>query len=98
MFYNTTSETGKKLEEYEKKASKQDYEVLTLFTRTHKEYTSHQVEDQLEVYPRSSIVRSMNTLEREGIICKTANKVMGKYGRLVHTYRLSGENGQNNLF
>ena len=98
MFYNTTSETGKKLEEYRRKASKQDYEILTLFTRNGEEYTSHDVEDQLKKYPRSSIVRSMNTLEREGIIYKTANKVMGKYGRLVHTYRLSGENGQNNLF
>ena len=98
MFYNTTSETGNKLKEYRSKASKQDYEVLRVFTKDYKEYTSHQVEDHLEVYPRSSIVRSMNTLEREGIIYKTANKVMGKYGRLVHTYRLSGENGQNNLF
>lgn len=98
MFYNTTSEMGNKLKEYRQKASKQDYEILRIFTENHKEYTSHDIEDKLKVYPRSSVVRSMNTLENEGIIFKTANKVMGKYGRLVHTYRLSGENGQNNLF
>ena len=99
MFYNTTNETGDKLKEYREKASQQDREVLDLFkNNSWKAWNSHEIEKKLGKYPRSSIVRSMNTLEREGIIYKTANKVMGKYGRLVHTYRLSGDNGQNNLF
>jgi len=99
MFYNTTNETGDKLKEYREKASQQDREVLDLFiNNSGKAWNSHEVEKRLGKYSRSSIVRSINTLENEGLIEKTANKVIGNFGRLVHTYRLSGENGQNNLF
>jgi predicted transcriptional regulator len=99
MYYNTVSETGNKLKEYKAKASRQDWEVLKIFTNNAgREYTSHQVEDILEVYPRSSVVRSMNTLENEGLISKTARKVTGKYGRAVHTYRVANEVGQSSLF
>jgi predicted transcriptional regulator len=99
MYYNSTSETGGKLKEYRSKALGQDKEVLFVFRKNvGRAFSSHEIEDFLEMYPRSSIVRSLNTLENDGLIVKTANKVMGKYGRLVHTYRLANEVGQNNLF
>ena len=99
MFYNTTSETGSTLKGFRNASLGQDNEVLFFF-RSHsdKSYSSHDVEDHFKKYPRSSIVRSMNTLEREGKISKTGLKVEGKYGRPVHTYRFSDETGQNNLF
>lgn len=88
-FYNTTNEQGQILADFKGRANKQDSLVLDVFARnSDREFTSHDIGEILGQFPRSSIVRSMNTLEKNGRISKTHNKVIGKYGRPVYTYKL----------
>lgn len=89
MFYNTTNLTGDLLEEAERLTAKQDKEIYQFFLNNPSKYlSSHDVEDYLKKYPRSSIVRSMNTLTNAGLIFKTEKQVIGKYGKLVYTWKL----------
>lgn len=89
MFYNTTNLTGDLLEEAEKLTAKQDRLIYQMFLNQPERYfTSHEVEDILVKYPRSSITRSMNTLTNSGLIIKTEKQVIGKYGKFVYTWKL----------
>jgi predicted transcriptional regulator len=90
MYYNTTHLTGELLEEANKLTSKQDKIIFGLFADNPGGYfSSHDVEDKLGKYPRSSIVRSMNTLTNRGLISKTNQQVTGKYGKLVYLWTLN---------
>lgn len=78
-YYNTTKLQGDELGKVEVITSQQDKQILKHFSNNpEKEYTSHDVENYFN-YPRSSIVRSMNTLEKHQLI-KKVKKVDGKYG------------------
>ena len=87
-YYNTTKLEGSELREAKKTASLQDQKVLQLFEEG-TEMTSHDVEDILKKYPRSSIVRSINTLTKAGLLIKTNKQKIGKYGKLVYLWRLA---------
>lgn len=92
MYYNTTKLNTSWIEKYDKVSGRQDEEVFRVFqNEPDRLFTSHDIEARLEVYPRSSIVRSMNTLEKSKRIIKTPQQTLGKYGRLVHLYRLRKE-------
>lgn len=100
MYYNTTHLTGETLKRAKELTSKQDQAVFSVFADTPGCYfNSHEIGEILKLYPRSSIVRSMNTLTRLGLICKTEEQVVGKYGKLVYTWRLNQmPKGQLTLF
>lgn len=98
MYYNTTNLTQDQLREAQSLASRQDTQVFNLFyEHSDLEYTSHEVEDILQVYPRSSIVRSINTLTNMDLLEKTNNQVIGKYGKLVYTWKLKQKHDQLSL-
>lgn len=62
MYYNTTNLQGEELEKVKELTSKQEIMVLSVFESSpSKTFTSHEVEDLLEQYPRSSIVRAINS-------------------------------------
>jgi predicted transcriptional regulator len=88
VYFNTTQESAHVVADYEEKARRQDDEILHIF-RTLKdlEFASYEIEKVLEKYPRSSVVRSINTLTKKGFIEKTGHKIMGNYGRHVNTWK-----------
>lgn len=88
-FYNTNNTPFEQLPMEFANATKQDMEILEVFKNNPKVYfTSHDIEDTLGKYPRSSIVRSINTLTKKGFITKTNHQVIGKYGKKCFTWKL----------
>lgn len=91
-YYNTNNLSGDLLRKAERLTSNQDILVFNLFAnQPERLFTSHDVEDILERFPRSSIVRSINTLTKNSLLLKTKKQVIGKYGKLVYTWRINKE-------
>ena len=90
-YFNTTQETGNILRIYQNKAGKQDDLIHDLFrANPEKELTPEYVLEVLftSKTPLTSVRRSFNTLEKEGLITKTGIQVNGNYGRKVNVYKL----------
>ena len=91
-YYNTTHET-ENLPKFAAKAKSQDEEIKGII---HKYADKTRIPITPEMIlgfmrrqpPLTSIRRSFNTLEKEGFIEKTGQKVTGLYGRPVNVYKL----------
>lgn len=86
MYYNTTKELGHQRELFEQKAKNQTDEILNIFKRHYSPLTSYQIQkaytDNLAHQPLiTSVTRSLNTLEKQGLIEKTGNTMKGPYNR-----------------
>lgn len=93
-YFNTTSETGPQLAEYQAKAGEQNAEVLAVFKHLRRPLSPSQV---LAYYPNppgallpplTSIRRACNTLTKAKALVKTAMKRKGMYGRSEHYWAL----------
>ncbi len=87
-YFDTTKVEAEALDLFTEKARNQNNIIYEVFCENpHMEFTSHEIEAILEhKYPRSSIVRGINTLTKKGLLLKTRNKVIGEYGRPVYTW------------
>lgn len=94
-FYNTTSESGPQLAEYQAKASDQNAVVLWLFQRARRPLSPSEVHDAypcplgLPQPPLTSIRSAITTLTNAGALVKTDQKREGVYGRMEHVWALS---------
>ncbi len=92
IFYNTTSETGDTLKKSRITAGKQNDKVLSFFQR-HPDKEFSPVDVWRVVFdsktPLTSCRRCMTTLEQQGYLVKTNNKVAGMYGKNNFTWRLN---------
>lgn len=89
-YYNTVGVAGSELREYVVVSEDQDCLIYDIFLiRPGQFLSSHEVEELLGgKILRSSVVRSMNSLTKQGKIEKTHIKKVGKYGRPVYTWKL----------
>lgn len=89
-YFNTTGESGEDLAQYKDTASGQDLEVLEVFKRhSQSSFTTYMVWDLLgQKMLKSSVGRSINTLERKGLLVKTGEKKVERYGRSNYLYTL----------
>lgn len=92
LFYNTTNEHGKKLEEYKNKALSQDEIVLKFFKQNPKKsFTVESVWKKnfnTEDTPITSIRRTMTNLTSSGDLKKLTTKMIGQYGRPVYKWKI----------
>jgi predicted transcriptional regulator len=89
LFHNTTNLEHKELSKEIGNAYKQDRRIIELFRREKRPLDSHTVERLLDNrFCRSSVVRSVNTLTRQGFLRKTDMMVIGEYGKKVHLWAL----------
>ena len=90
-YYNTTHET-ENLPKFAAKAKSQDEEIkalIKLISEKTRPITPEIIYNMIfGNSPLTSIRRSFNTLEKEGFIEKTGQKVTGLYGRPVNVYKL----------
>lgn len=96
-FYNTTSETGPQLAEYQAKAGEQNETVLAIFHKAAKPLSPSQVLEWWRSVPSgcgkslpplTSIRRAITTLTQAGALVKTEAKRKGVYGRSEFVWRL----------
>ncbi len=97
MYYNTTNETGSKLNTAWIETAKQDEIIFEVFNK-HQEtfYTPFNIQDILSDnyiidYPITSIRRALNTLTNDGKIIKTPIKRKGLYGKSNYTWRYKND-------
>ena len=91
MFFNTVRESGKKLAHSKRKAKTQDDVVFDVFQKLG-DATQHEIWLYLHNkgidYPTTSICRAVNTLTCLGKIRKTDEMRIGRYGKLIHIWRV----------
>lgn len=91
--YNTNNETGETLLESKEKAQRQEDCIMRYFmmrTFTILNCAPHDLEFLFNPkVPITSIRRALTNLKKEGKLRKTDFKVMGTYGRMVHTWQLA---------
>lgn len=89
-FYNTTSERGQMLMNFEEKSELQDQKVLNFFkTNIHCGFTPETVHESIfdKNTPLTSIRRAINTLKKQGKLIKFEHiKSTGSYGRPVFVW------------
>ena len=106
-YFNTVTETGEVLVKYQAKAKSQQAKILEIFKFFDKELSPEDVHKHFENTPLTSIRRAMSNMSREkvftdpedmhtiswepGSLVMTGNKVRGKYGRMINTWRLATE-------
>ena len=94
MYYNTNDETGETLHSSRDTATKQEDLILAIFeTYPNEGLTPFDIEDfahdQEVSWPITSIRRAITDLTNAGKLTKTNTKKLGKYGKFVHTWKLS---------
>lgn len=89
MYYNTTNETGTQLDLYQQNAKSQDNRIL-LFMQGNKSkfYGASDLSKEFPNMLLTSIRRSLNTLERKGLINKTGLKQPGLFKNPENTYTI----------
>ena len=101
QYHDTTDVKGQALDQYEDKATTQGQKVL-FFMRAFPghAFSPEQVHDVLfgPAVPLTSTRRAMSNLTRDGLIVKTAEQVIGQYGRPVCKWRAVMTVKQLNLF
>lgn len=92
-YFNTTSQTGRQLDEYIAAAVGQEADVLAFFAaRPGRAFTPEQV--QRRVMPRAPLTsarRAITTLTSKGLLVKTGQTTTGKFGRPVRLWMLAPE-------
>ena len=95
--FNTTHESGAKLDDYEGKARSQEDLILGYFMLNYPHARSpSQVQERLGLHyvPLTSIRRAMTNLTTRGKLEKTDQKVKGQYGRPEYCWRLVRRPGE----
>ena len=87
-YFNTVGESGKDLSTYRAKAADQTDRVLAEMIRLGKASPS-QVGRSFVSVPLTSIRRAMTVLTGRGLLVKTAERVVGVYGRNEHVWAIA---------
>ena len=88
-FYQTIDQTGSALKESNKKASKQEDLIYSLFVKRNEPLSPSMVLSQSGLNcPITSIRRAMTDLCKAGRIVKTDRQVKGMYGKAEHLWEL----------
>ena len=90
-YFNTVSERGAKLKEYIAKATSQTALVMAAMVRLKTAGPSQVYKDLGGAFLLTSVRRSMTNLSDNGMLTKTADKVMGMNGRDEHVWSLPKE-------
>lgn len=89
-FYNTTHEEGSELHHALKQVNKQNREIYDIFRDKLIPLSPSYVELFMKGKPPiTSVRRGITDLTIIGLLVKTKNKTMGKYGRKEHNWRLA---------
>jgi len=99
-YYNTTEETGSELAESHAKAKTQEKKILLCFHDQRNPLSASVLCEMLnDAYPITSIRRALTDMTNQGDLEKTDKKVMGRYGKREHQWKLkTDKNNQFNLF
>jgi len=94
MYYNTNDETGETLQSSRSNTTNQENMILAIFeTYPNEGLTPFDIEDfahdQEVNWPITSIRRAITDLTNAGKLTKTNDKKLGRYGKNVHTWKLS---------
>ena len=86
-YYNTNNEEGQELSNSRISATKQEDVIYLLFNDD--SYFSPDMIKTLLVqdYPITSIRRALTNLTNKGLLEKTNEMVMGRYGKKTHTWK-----------
>jgi len=97
-FYNTTSISGKQLENFEHKAEAQEVKILNIYRKSRNGLTASEVFKQYpdRKTPITSIRRAITNLMNDKKLVKTTIKRTGIYGSPETEYQLY--TGQMTLF
>ena len=90
-YYNTTNESGRTLKDYQNKAMSQDIRIMLFFKQNDRaQLCASQVMNMVfgDRTPITSVRRSLNTLENNGVLIKAFAQRRGPYGRSEHCYKL----------
>lgn len=88
-YYNTNNVSGQMLMAFDSKNSTQEALVLTIFQMAFRSLCWVEVQGLLvSEMNEVSIKRSITNLKTKGLIEKTNDKVMGKYGKPCYRYKL----------
>ena len=93
-YYNTTSEAGQKLLNYNKQAQSQNEVILSFFRlakNRNKEFTPMEVSEKTKIL-FTSVRRALSWLTDTRKLVKTENKKQGKFGRPNYTWKLKYNN------
>jgi Fe2+ or Zn2+ uptake regulation protein len=99
-YYNTTQETGSSLAESHAKAKTQEQKIILCFHNQGTPLSASVICELLnDAYPITSIRRALTDMTNQGDLEKTEKKVMGRYGKKEHQWRLrTDKNNQFSLF
>ena len=94
MYYNTNDEAGETLQRSRGTTTNQEFMILAIFESYPNEgLTPFDIEDfvrdQEVSWPITSIRRAITDLTNAGKLSKTETKKLGRYGKNVHTWKLS---------
>ena len=92
MFFNTTNETNKILQDSKKKALSQNDKILKIFEKyPFLEFTPFEIQERLGANgtPITSVRRALTTLTKENKIRKTKFKKEEIYGRNNYCWTLN---------
>ena len=93
MYYNTTHESGERLQAYRAAAVNQEKAVLDLYSR-HRELSPSQVYGLLQLLESrtllTSVRRAVTRLTGRGWLQRTDRKVTGLYGHPEYVWQYTG--------
>lgn len=84
-FFNTSNESGKELEQSESKAYSQEAKVLRCFL--YGNFTALEIAEKLDLH-ESSARRCCTNLATKGLLIKTNEQRIGKYGKRNYIFKL----------
>lgn len=95
--HNTTNESGQLAIDFERKAKRQEDEILKAFIMTEREFCPSDMLCYLtaekHIYPDNlpitSVRRGMSNLTKAGQLIKTDQKVNGSFGRPEYLWKLA---------
>ena len=89
-YYNTNNEEGQDLLRSRMNTQKQEDVIYLLFDDNNVHLSPDMIKTLLiQDYPITSIRRALTNLTNKGLLKKTNEMVMGKYGKKTHTWKLA---------
>ena len=89
-YYNTNNEEGANLLRSRMNTQKQEDVIYLLFNGNDVHLSPDMIKTLLvQDYPITSIRRALTNLTDKGLLKKTNEMVMGKYGKKTHTWKLA---------
>jgi len=88
-YYNTNNESGATLKDSIKKASSQEERIARFYSPIKTLFTAEEAHQSLFKgdVPLTSVRRAITNLTKQGSFVKTTTMKVGKYGKLIHTYK-----------